>query len=237
MPGGVEYPGYIAIWQEGHTVKWCENPDWFDIESVGTVVSHNGANQALLDRPGRFLLINLDACEIARAIPRPGDNTTTFSKYPSLTPDGDRIVYLEITRLDSGEMENAIKIMTIDTGEIVATVKIGTDAVVAPTLSPDGHWIAYWGSDGIRIVKSDGSQNTLLARYPIKNPATGTVYADGTPEPRWSPDSQWVIYHKCTQPKKGCDYAADFSIYKVNATTGEEVKIVDGGLYPYWRER
>jgi Tol biopolymer transport system component len=60
---------------------------------------------------------------------------------------------------------------------------------------------------------------------------------DWPPKPIWSPDGNWLVYHKCEleDPERECLYLEDYVIYKVNVHTGEEVKIIEGGLNPYWR--
>ncbi|HMB23559.1 MAG TPA: hypothetical protein VKP08_12035 [Anaerolineales bacterium] len=55
-------------------------------------------------------------------------------------------------------------------------------------------------------------------------------------EVAWSPDGKWLVYHKWvgTDYNTGTDPSSN-AIYKLNIKTGEEIKILDGGIYPYWR--
>jgi hypothetical protein len=73
------------------------------------------------------------------------------------------------------------------------------------------------------------------------------VYQYNPPEPyyppivSWSPDGQWLVYHvyneslKIKQRSRPFSFIQPYSIFKVNVATGNETKIIDGGMYPYWR--
>ncbi len=65
-----------------------------------------------------------------------------------------------------------------------------------------------------------------------------SIYTYWPPIPSWSPDGEWLVYHKCTVPVEigaSCTYAEDYAIFIVNVATGEETLLIEGGLNPYWR--
>ena len=114
--------------------------------------------------------------------------------------------------------------MHTDTEKVTEVLEGGYN----PSLSPDEKKIAYVGSNGIYIANADGTGKKLLVPISISY----ELYKGLDPHPFWSPDGTTLIYHKCHNTV--CKDVTDFSIYKVNVNTGDEVKIVDGGLYPVW---
>jgi Tol biopolymer transport system component len=99
--------------------------------------------------------------------------------------------------------------------------------------------VAYTGEDGIYVARKNGSDKRRVVRY--ENPEYGGAKAisamEWPPMPVWSPDGNWLVYHKCELEKIElvCIRTENYVIYKVNVHTGEEVKIIEGGLNPYWR--
>jgi Tol biopolymer transport system component len=80
------------------------------------------------------------------------------------------------------------------------------------------------------LMKADGSEQKLL----VKKLFWDSNHKDNTVQPEWSPDSKWLVYHRCvgrTSPISNC------TIYKVNIETGIEVKLAEGGMFPSWRNR
>jgi len=115
------------------------------------------------------------------------------------------------------------------------------DYGLSPSFSPDGEWVAYTGiTEGIYIARRDGSEKQKLVHY--ENPEFGGggwfTEMDWPPKPMWSPDGNWLVYHKCELEgtERSCNRLGYYVIYKVNVHTGEEVKIIEDGLNPYWRK-
>jgi hypothetical protein len=110
-----------------------------------------------------------------------------------------------------------------------------------PAWSRDSQWIAYTGEDGIyivRVIKGTKPRRLILYLNPSGTAHLAYRVVDDIwpPEVAWSPDGKWLVYHKLAI----ADYVhaiapSDYAIYKLNIETGEEIKIIDGGMYPYWR--
>ncbi len=111
-----------------------------------------------------------------------------------------------------------------------------------PAWSRDSRQLAYTGPDGIYVFDIErDTQPRRVIFYPNLFDEQYPTYSGAAswripPEVSWSPDGKWLVYHKWTGIRH--DDTADPSthaIYKLNIETGEEIKVLDGGMYPYWR--
>lgn len=164
-------------------------------------------------------IVDSQDCEIVREIPvvRGDTNQETVFRSPSPSWQGTHIAYTEFR----------IKIVDIKTGEIKIIQESGSN----PTFSPDGNQIAFIKEDGIFARELNGAASQQVAVL--------SIWLGGSefkPIPFWSPDGNWLLYHQCEREEWDCNQRDQFSIYKVNVHTQEVVKIVEGGLYPYWRK-
>jgi len=105
---------------------------------------------------------------------------------------------------------------------------------VNPTWSPDGEWLAYTGYDGIYIVRWNGQERRRVVACPTQEAMddiwdwTGPArWWKWPPRPDWSPDGQWLIYHRLED--------GEYNIYKFNLKTGREILLIRNGLHPQWR--
>jgi hypothetical protein len=165
--------------------------------------------------------------------------TTPFSVLPpkeilegALSP---RRSLLAFAQWDRRLRKFGVAIHNLDTGE---QVDLGEG--IAPAWSPDGQMLAFLGLDGVYVAQYDG--NSIRRVSPYRSPDSGdrpVFVVDWPPLPSWSPDGHWLVYHKCIlppAPTTDCGSSIDdYAIFKVNVDTGEEIKILDGGLNPYWR--
>lgn len=144
-----------------------------------------------------------------------------YTNRPSADPDNNR--FIVVYNIADGKEQ---------------TVGIGDN----PAWSRDNQWLAYTGKDGIYIANiAKNSEPRRVILYPNLFNQKRPTYSAGDyyeipPEVSWSPDGKWLVYHKWT----GTDYYTGVNpnynaVFKLNVETGEEIKIVDGGLYPYWR--
>lgn len=135
-----------------------------------------------------------------------------------------------------------IVLLDIDTGEeVVLARREGQDSesyLDRPAISPDGQWVVYTAAEGLRLVRPDGSDDHLLVPMDlVREDAVGKRLDVAPPDASWSPDSHWLVYHRCMLPSpKFCyDSVQDHAIFKLNIETREETLLVEGGVSPYWR--
>jgi len=129
--------------------------------------------------------------------------------------------------------ENLVLANITEETQIVLTGKdLDTERFYYPSCSPDGKWIAYSTEDGIYLIHPDGSGKRLLE--PIDFDAM--INSDTLPAVSWSPDGEWIVYHHCkSEASCNMEDESDVAVYKMNIETGQKIKLVDGGLFPYWR--
>ncbi len=137
------------------------------------------------------------------------------------------------------------EIVSLDTetrDEIIIQVEDSTEeeqlnsSLFYPSVSPNGKWVAYSVKHAIYIIDSAGQEKpkwiTDVCMSCEQVPETRAGAISWPAAPSWSPDSQWIIYHRC---KERCRSTDDYAIFKANIQTGEEIKFLDEGLNPYWR--
>jgi hypothetical protein len=149
------------------------------------------------------------------------DSTLVFVHYPQEAPP-------EMVVLDTKDGSEKV----ILTGE---KVEGGGKqlSLMYPAISPDGQWIAYTAKDGIYIMDIEGQNQKKFAEICLfcgEGPESLREFAYWPPAVSWSPDSQWIVYHRCTLPvpQKCKTDIKDYTIFKANIETGEES--------PYFRE-
>jgi len=105
-----------------------------------------------------------------------------------------------------------------------------------PAWSRDSQWLAYTGVDGIYVIRNDPNAETRRV-ITIEGPDIYFVlYNDGQYPPvvSWSSDGKWLVYHVRNENPQGETIDYYYSIFKVNAETGEAIKLLDSGMFPYW---
>ena len=119
--------------------------------------------------------------------------------FPSVSSDGRRIVFRRPRNSDpaepgdpSDQNEMAVFVMDGDGGN-ARRLTTGTERETAPSISPDGEWVAYvvisgYGSEAkIWLARADGSEQRLLEPDRAHIP-------DRSMHPTFSPDGKWVAF-------------------------------------------
>jgi len=101
---------------------------------------------------------------------------------------------------------------------------------INPAMSPDGQWVSFIRDDGIYVINTGNSSERLL--FP-RQYSSGYSHTQKFPYPRWSPDSNYIVFHDCKT-----DFCSskpeEYQIYQLNIETLELIHITSGGLFPYW---
>jgi hypothetical protein len=232
----VDLPGHasnLVLWPEGGPPVSCK-------VGMGTQRAALMGEQAravtdLVGPGGRLAVVDLMACvtdpeKQAESILTVGEPDTTTEG--AMAPSRRVLAYVE---WNPDERVDVIVLRDIDTGDDKRLHE-----GIAPAWSPDGQTIAFAWVDGIYTADVQGEDIRRVVNYTSPGSSGHPLFHDWWPPlPSWSPDGRWLVYHKCilpAAPATDCGSSIDdYAIFKVNVETGEEIKILDGGLNPYWR--
>ncbi|MGA7137425.1 MAG: protein kinase [Terriglobales bacterium] len=73
--------------------------------------------------------------------------------FPQWTPDGKSIVFQKDQPKDSGNDQNEVEVLDIQTGKV--SVLPGSENLIVPTLSPDGRFLAATTADRLKLMLFD----------------------------------------------------------------------------------
>jgi dipeptidyl aminopeptidase/acylaminoacyl peptidase len=150
----------------------------------------------------------------------------------AFSPDGSEIAYTIVYRDRPGRPYSQIRVMNVATRK---STRVGgaQEATGDPLWSPDGKWIAYFGSTGghgeLKISHADGTGTVDLARVEGTNaplPHTGNAMT-------WSPDGKRIAFISATPGPETAPATGDpmvFTRYLWRPTAGE-------GLNPFNDDR
>lgn len=230
LEGGSPF-GEIFVWEENKRGQNCENTDWWRIYEIVDLIPGSYPPQLIINKDGwQLLSIDPRRCVQTEMFVDEEGNQLVNLLGGSLSPDGRTLLYAEERNVRSNNpVEYSILRMDLETGE---TVDLGFGA--NPVWSPGGDEIAYLGLDGIYVMSADGGNRRRIVEQDFRDGLDEDEFDNSDiPEPQWSPDGQWLLYHIKT-------YLGDYNwrsiIYKVAIDSGEVVELAEDGLYPYWRK-
>jgi hypothetical protein len=156
------------------------------------------------------------------------DNATTLpvtAVDPSFSPDGTQIVYY---------FGNGVGVHVVDADGsndhqiLAAFPNGGADAVFGVHWSPKGDKIAVWVGDLVSgVVATVSPTGTGYARLFERTDTPTPLSITSTPD--WSPDGQNLYFSADESPEPGTTL---HGIYRVSASGGVPVKIIDDGVGP-----
>ncbi|GAB4503857.1 MAG: hypothetical protein Fur0043_08500 [Anaerolineales bacterium] len=220
----VSSPGLLAIWHSNTIPTLCDNWLFQQVPLLTTDQQH-----IFIQVEKGIAVYTLDSCDTEE---QPVKVFESILGIPS--PDFKYVAYV-----------NRINDLYHNRVLFVKDIGDGNERIIGegnfPMWSRDGKWLAYTGPDGIYVYNiSENVQPRRVVIYLHPGNIAFPLYLGGTehipPEVSWSSDGKWLVYHKWigTEQTSIVD-PNSYAIYKLNLETGEETKIIDGGMYPYWR--
>jgi WD40-like Beta Propeller Repeat len=220
----IGYPSYWDI-KNGMFKRCDENlPYYGQIEEYNHTASQN---KVLLYNAFEIVVFDLNTCKQNKILVDFNNRRAeyTISGF-SYFPETQELIF---GRYITPYQEREYHLVKLDlkTGE-----QVEMDEGINPIWSPDGNQIAYLGLDGLYVIQANGQQPRKLVNKLFFDPYSfgGPGLVD--PQPRWSPDGEWLVYHQCVDDT--CD-VKQTPIYKVRVSDGMEEKIFTGGKFPSWQ--
>ena len=224
------FGGYPAYWNlDNGQYKACthNSPFFEQIQSSENPTNHY---EAIVMNVWEIIVIDLSNCKEIQTFVDYSDHPEKFSIAGfSYSPFKQKLTYGLVTNPYKNR-NYEILVMDITNGEVEKLAE-----GINPVWSPDGSQIAYLGLDGLYVISSNGSEIRRLVNQPLFNAWQSGSPESHTPIPRWSPDGQWIVYHKCISGDP-CNIA-DAQIFKVRLEDGDEEQILSGGQFPSWGNR
>jgi dipeptidyl aminopeptidase/acylaminoacyl peptidase len=164
----------------------------------------------------RLLLFVLAAGVVATASPAQSASGLQVADYQRLrsvaqaemSPDGKLVAYTVLRFNRPGRPWPQLWVLDVATGK---STRIGAEdeAAGSPLWSPDGKWIAYYGTaegkHGLAIAHPDGSAATFLAEASGTNAPLPSQGAEVT----WSPDGKQIAFISATPGPETADATGD----------------------------
>ncbi len=225
-------PAHLAVWRAGEYPVLCQN---WQLQHMAYLNADQ--NNIFTNTDQGVAVYSLESCGTDKSPVEVVENIYGEKEriFVVPSPNFEYVAYTE--RGVTANEDRFIIVREILSGE-VQEIGIGD----YPAWSSDSQSLAFTGKDGIYIANViENTKPRKVVLYPNLLDGRDHTYAERDywelpPEVSWSPDGKWLVYHKWT----GTDYDTGGdpwynAIYKLNIETGEETKIIDHGMYPYWR--
>jgi len=219
--------GYPFVWNQGERIKICD--EWWEVDQIGETLLGSENQYILLNQSRRtILLADFETCEKAEIFVDFKSTDEAYIFGISVAPDQKSFLYSRVEDYYTDNPKFTIFQQDLSTKK---DAELGNG--VYPVWSPDGKYIAFVRLDGIYVMKADGSDVNHIGAIDFYADHDDRVFSELVPIPRWSPDMEWIVYHRCAET---CEFVEELSIYKLNINTGKEELIVHGGAYPDWHD-
>lgn len=221
------YWGYPAYWdiQQGQ-YKICKDdlPFFAQIQTSGNL---ENPYEVILHNAWFIVLFDLIECEQTRILVDYSDQVSTYELAGfSYNPETKKLSYGLVIYKKTNEYIFEIRQLDLDTQENTHLAE-----GISPSWSPDGTHLAYIGENGLYTLTPDNNEITKFAEYHFFDPTILNSWSF-YPIPHWSPDNNWIVYHRCNEQK---DNFCETSIYRINLQKRSDEKLYSFGEYPSWR--
>ena len=192
----------IEAFDEGATPR--ERVHLIDVASgalVGDIPDWIGGYPPMWSPDGRSIvgesadtIYRVDVASGVRTILAAGLCCGLSPHYPTWSPDGTRVVYVDYHEPEARDCEfrcGTLWVVAAAGGEPTRlTPELGSE--IRPTVSPDGRWIAYVDetTGGLIVIAADGSTSRAAGPDSLHGPIRELVGA----RIRWDPDSDGITY-------------------------------------------
>ncbi len=214
------FPAFLNLATKGF--RYCNG---YIYEKIEEYAYSEDRHEVLISNALGITQYDLRTCQPIRMI--------IDNKSPTIRPAGfsyykesQILVYSEIWENNTSQRSYHLFRYDLDNGE-----KVELAAGINPAISADGTKIAYLGMDGLYTMDINGKNQVQILATPLFD-----TYRSGghhlAPEPDWSPDGEWLVYHHC---EKELCIASDTPILKIRVADGTIEEIYKDGMYPSWR--
>jgi len=219
--------GYPAYWNiKSRVFKNCvgDLPLYMQIEPSPTLES---LNMVIINNLSEIVMFDMDSCKQIKTIfdvyDQHGNAQIQGFSYNQITQE---VVFGEI--VDPYESPSYhINVLNLNTREQSELAK-----GFFPMWSPDGTQVAFFGSDGLYVMKADENNPRMLITIRFSDIKTTLKPEYLVSPPRWSPDGEWLVYDLCGDRICTLDKT---TIYKIRVSDGFQVQLYTGGENPTWR--
>ncbi len=222
--GEIGYPAYWDIQNNSFKACFASLPHYKQIEEYE---NEKYPHAVILYVDEEVIIFDIDSCQTIQYLV---DNSKSSGRQVisgfSFNTKRSELLYGQV---NDSMVQRSMQLfkLNIQTGENIEVAE-----GINPAWSPDGTKIAYLGMNGIYIL-SMGKQD-LIHLYNTKFfdlLIRSSTWA-GTPQPRWSPDGKWIVFHQCITGYVCIEEEA--AIYKIRVSDGKLEKIFTGGMFPIW---